>query len=79
MFHIGVFNMLFRMFIVLIGHGLAVSGGVNIILYLNLLTIGNGIMEYVTFISTKWECLLLPIGILIITLGIFFPKNRSDD
>lgn len=70
--------MLFRMFIVIIGYGLAVSGGVNIILYLNLLTIGYGVMEYVMFISTQWECLLLPIGIFFITLGVFFPNNRIE-
>ncbi|GAA5416645.1 hypothetical protein Pryu01_01683 [Paraliobacillus ryukyuensis] len=51
----------------LIGFGLAVSGGVTIILYLNLIPAGLSWIEYVTYIATRSECYLFIIGILIIS------------
>lgn len=59
----------------LTGFGLAVSGGISLIAYLNLLTAGYIFKEYVMFISSRIECYLLPIGILIIWVSIYFPAN----
>ena len=60
----------------LIGFGLSVTGGVTIIAYLNFLPIGVSWLEYFTFISTRLECYLLPIGILIMLFVIYrFPSN----
>lgn len=41
-----------------------------IILYTNLLTIGYSFLNFVKFISTRFECWLLLIGMIIILLSI---------
>ncbi|KSU62220.1 hypothetical protein AS034_08805 [[Bacillus] enclensis] len=71
--------MVFRMFILFIGFGLAVSGGVSLIIYLNLLTTGMTIIEYLLFISTRVECYLFLVGILIITVTIYLPRRKNND
>jgi hypothetical protein len=69
--------MVFRLFLFLIGFGIAVAGGVSTIAYLNLLTTGHGFVEYLMFISGRVECYLFPIGVSIIGLSIFSPPSRS--
>lgn len=56
----------------LIGFGLAVAGGVTIILYLNLIPAGLSWSAYVTFIFSRSECYLLLIGLCMI--GFAIPK-----
>ncbi|MBU8877461.1 hypothetical protein BGM26_00475 [Bacillus sp. FJAT-29790] len=67
--------MIIRAFVLLTGFGLAVSGGVSLIAYLNLMTTGTGFIEYISFISLRFECYLLPVGILIIWLSLYFPRE----
>lgn len=63
-------------FIFLIGFGLAVSGGVTIIAYMNFLPAGISWLEYFIFIKGRLECYLLPIGILLMTFVIYrFPSD----
>ncbi|HHY72471.1 MAG TPA: hypothetical protein GX497_04440 [Bacillus bacterium] len=69
--------MIFRLFIFLIGFGLAVAGGVSIIAYLNVIPIGLSYFDYFKFISKKIECHLFIIGILFITLSIYLPFERK--
>lgn len=71
--------MIFRLFIFLIGFGLAIIGGVSTIAYLNLLVIGHSFTEYLLHIVYKIECYPLVIGILLIWISIYFPigKNRK--
>jgi hypothetical protein len=64
------------MFLFLIGFGVAVSGGVSTIAYLNLLATGHGYIEYFLFISKRVECYLLPAGVFTIWISIYFPSNR---
>ncbi|OCA84544.1 hypothetical protein A8F94_16235 [Bacillus sp. FJAT-27225] len=59
----------------LIGFGIAVSGGISVIAYLNLLAAGYTYEEYLSFIMYRPECYLLPIGISIITISIFWPSD----
>ncbi|MFD2042696.1 hypothetical protein ACFSTA_00070 [Ornithinibacillus salinisoli] len=62
------------MFLFLIGFGLAVTGGVTIIAYMNFLPAGISWLEYFIFIKGRIECYFLPIGLLIMTLVIYrFP------
>lgn len=61
----------------LIGFGLAVSGGVSLIMYLNLLPVGISWLEYFQFISGRIECYSLPIGMLIILIVIYRYPNQS--
>ncbi|MFD0952687.1 hypothetical protein [Virgibacillus natechei] len=63
-------------FLFLTGFGIAVSGGVTIIAYMNFLPAGLSWMEYFTFIANRIECYFLPIGILIMVFVIYrMPKN----
>ncbi|WP_419160269.1 hypothetical protein [Rossellomorea sp. BNER] len=70
-------GMMFRVFILLIGFGLAVSGGVSLIMYLNLLTTGMDFQEYFSFISTRIECYLLIVGMIFIAASVYTPKNQK--
>ena len=68
--------MIWYIFLFLIGFGLAVSGGVTIIAYMNFLPTGVTWMEYFLFIRSRIECYFLPIGICIMALVIYrFPNN----
>jgi len=72
--------MFFRGCIVLLGFGFAVSGGVSVIGYLNLLAMGRGFIDYLIFITRRPECYLLPIGIIMITGAIFYnDEKKSND
>ena len=55
-----------KFFWLLIGIILSSIGFTYIISYLNLLSIGYNFLEYVHFTIRKIECLLCPIGLLII-------------
>lgn len=60
----------------LIGFGLAVSGGVTIIAYMNFLPAGITWTEYFLFIKNRIECYLLPIGFICMALAIYrFPDH----
>ena len=62
--------MLMRIFFFLICVGLSIIGFVYIISYLNLLTIGYNFLEYVNFISRRFECLCALFGIIMMSLAI---------
>lgn len=68
-----------RIFLFLFGFGLSVIGFVYIISYLNLLALGYNFKEYAHFIVSKAECLMGPIGLLMIFLAIFIPKGDKDE
>ena len=67
------------MFFFLIGFGLSVIGFVYIILYLNVLTFGFSIKEYMMFILKRKECLTAPIGLFILTLSIYLKGGENLD
>lgn len=60
-----------RFFLFLIGFGFSIIGCMYIILYLNYLTIGYTIFDYLSFVSKKIECLLAVVGIILIAIAIF--------
>lgn len=68
-----------RIFLFLFGFGLSVIGFVYIISYLNLFALGYNFLEYAHFIVSKVECLMGPIGLLLIFLAIFIPKGEQDE
>ncbi|MFS0865586.1 hypothetical protein [Fredinandcohnia sp. 179-A 10B2 NHS] len=68
-----------RAFVFLIGFGLAVSGGISTIAYLNLLTTGYSFIEYLTFISGRVECYLFIVGMAMSWISIYYPNNHSND
>jgi len=63
-------------FLFLIGFGLAVSGGVSLIAYLNFLPAGISWLNYFLFIQGRIECYFLPIGLLLMLIVIYrYPNN----
>ncbi len=71
--------MIARIIFFLIGFGISVIGFVFIISYLNLMTIGYNFWEYVKFISSSIECLIGPIGLIIIFMTIFLPGGKKNE
>ena len=69
--------MLLRLFGFLTGFGLTIIGFVYIISYTNLMTIGYNFSEYVNFIIREIECLLAPIGIVLMLICIFIPNSKG--
>lgn len=63
-----------RLFFFLVGFGLTVIGFVYIISYLNLLSIGYNLLEYVQYIVRRVECINAPLGIII----MFFALNKGE-
>ena len=53
-----------RVFFFLFGFGLMVIGFSYTILYINLLTIGYNFLDYVKFIISRFECVLLFVGLI---------------
>lgn len=72
-------DIFFRTLMVLIGFGLAVSGGTTAIMYMNLIPVGFTYHEYFDFISNRPECYLFPGGIFIVWISIYFPENMLTD
>lgn len=71
--------MIARIIFFLIGFGISVIGFVFTISYLNLMTIGYNFLEYVKFISSSIECLIGPIGLIIIFMAIFLPGGKKNE
>lgn len=66
-----------RVILFLVGFGFSIIGFIYIIVYLNYLTIGYDLINYFGFIVTRIECLLAPIGLLLIILAIF-KKGKNN-
>ena len=64
-----------RILLFLVGFGLSVIGFMYILAYLNYLSVGYTFSDYIKLIFSKIECLLAPIGLIILSLSIFL---RSD-
>lgn len=63
----------------LIGFGLTVIGCIYIISYLNILTLGYNFLDYVKYIIVQPECIMAPIGIIIMVLSInIFGGNYNE-
>lgn len=71
--------MFIRIFFFLVGFGLTIIGGIYIISYMNLMTIGYNFTEYVKFIIRRIECLYAVIGLLLIFLTIYLPGGKKDE
>nr|WP_304213092.1 hypothetical protein [Fredinandcohnia onubensis] len=66
-----------RAFLFLVGFGLAVSGGITTIAYLNLTTTGFTFIEFLQFISKRIECYLIVVGLAMVWISIYFPFVSS--
>lgn len=68
-----VIYMFLKVIIFFIGYGLSVSGGMQIIIYLNLIPAGFSYTDFLLYISSRPECYLFLIGLILITLAIYLP------
>ena len=62
--------MIFRIMLFLLGIILCSIGLSFTIIYLNLLNMGYNFKEYVHFIISKWECLIILVGFFFIFLSV---------
>lgn len=65
--------MIFRFFILLIGFGLSVAGGISLLAYLNLLAAGFTFIYYLQFILHRIEFYFFLAGLLIVIISIYYP------
>lgn len=71
--------MLARMFFFLVGFGLMVIGFVNIIIYMNYMTVGYSFNEYVNFIIRSSEFIYAILGFVIVNLCIFIKGGKNSE
>lgn len=69
--------MFFRIICFFIGILFTVIGMTNLILYLNLLSMGYSFFEYVNFIIRRFECMGVFIGLIIIWLSISYRRKNE--
>lgn len=62
--------MLFKFLTLIIGILLTGFSLTFIIIYINLLSIGYTFINYVNYISRRWECLLIIPGVLLIIYAL---------
>lgn len=65
-----------RIIMFLVGFGLSIIGFMYIIAYLNYLSIGYNLLDYFKLIFSKIECLLAPIGLIILSISIFMKGEK---
>ncbi|WP_174612786.1 hypothetical protein [Virgibacillus ihumii] len=63
------------LFLFLLGFGLAVTGGVTIIAYMNFLPAGIEWVEYFIFIKSRPECYFFPVGFLLMVIALYRYPN----
>ena len=69
--------MFLKSFLFLFGFGLTVISLSYIIIYLNLLTIGYNLLEYVRFIIKRIECLNVFVGIMLMVIVFLIGGNNE--
>ncbi len=70
---------MWRFFFFLLGFGLMVVGSTYIITYLNLLTMGYSIGDYLGFIFSRVECIFVLIGLGIVSFVIITSRRQEHD
>ena len=67
-----------RVFFFLLGFGMSVIGFMYMMLYLNLMTMEYSFSEYIVFILKRIECIFGLIGLVVVTITIFY-KGDNDN
>ncbi len=65
-----------RIILFLIGFLLSIIGSIYIIIYLSYLSIGYSFINYLKFIMSKVECLIMLIGLILINISIFMNGGK---
>ena len=68
-----------KLFFFFLGFSMTVFGLVYIIIYLNLLTFGYNFYEYLKFIISRYECLMVIFGTIILMVTIYTKGDIFDD
>ena len=66
-----------RIFFFLLGFGLTTLGFIYLILYLNILTVGYNFSYYVKFITGRFECYLVFVGLIIMNLSLYIKGAKK--
>ncbi|MCE7794876.1 hypothetical protein K8O68_21030 [Salipaludibacillus sp. CUR1] len=66
-----------KFFMLIIGFALAVFGGVSLVAYLNLLTVGYSLQNFLLFLVQRIETYMFAAGIFIIWIIVYFPMKRG--
>ena len=66
-----------RIFFFFFGFGLMTIGFVYVILYLNLLNTGYSLSNYVNFITRRFECYFILIGLIIMNLSMYIKGDKK--
>ena len=66
-----------RIMFFLVGFGFSIIGFVYIIAYLNYLSIGYSLTDYLKFILTRIECMISLVGICFINIAIFMKGEKN--
>ncbi|WP_100373508.1 hypothetical protein [Bacillus sp. FJAT-45037] len=67
-----------RLFIMMMGFGAAVVGGVSLLAYLNIMTVGYSFLAYLQFISHRPELYIFIVGSLMVIGSIVWPEKRRN-
>jgi len=67
-----------RIFLFLISFGLIIISLSNIILYMNLLTIGYNFTDYVKFITSKSELYIFIVSLVVLVLTLCIKGDKDD-
>ncbi|ASN07435.1 hypothetical protein CFK40_16630 [Virgibacillus necropolis] len=62
---------MFRIFLFLLGFGLAVAGGVVVITYMNFIPAGLAWTDFFSYIKGRPECYFLPIGFILMIIALY--------
>lgn len=68
--------MISRFFLFLLGLSLMVIGFTFMIIYLNLLSFGYSIGEYLVYIMTRIECIIVIVGLIMVILSLFRKEKK---
>ncbi|MFZ3577910.1 hypothetical protein [Virgibacillus sp. DJP39] len=60
-----------RLFLFLLGFGLAVAGGVILITYVNFIPAGLAWADFFIYIRSRPECYFLPVGLVLISIALY--------
>ncbi|UTR15361.1 hypothetical protein MM221_01845 [Salipaludibacillus sp. LMS25] len=66
-----------RLLLLIIGFSLAVFGGVSLVAYLNLLTVGFSLQDYTLFVMQRVETYMFITGLVIIWVIEYLPLAKK--
>lgn len=68
--------MVARLFMMIIGFGLAAGGGISLIAYMNYIPAGLTLLDYLAFIFQRTEGVVFAAGLFMIAGSIYWPEKN---